>query len=257
MTSASQPVLGIDIGGSGIKGAPVDLATGTLSADRLRIPTPKKSTPKACADVVAQIVEKFADQLGDGPIGIAIPAPVVHGSVPMIANLHSSWVGVNAEQLFSDRLGRQTVLINDADAAGLAEVHFGAAKDHPGLVIMTTLGTGIGTSLIMDGTLVPNTELGHIEIDGIDAETKASANAKALEHLSYPRWSKRLQKYYSTMERYFWPDLFVVGGGVSKNHEKFLPLLNLRTPIVPAQLLNQAGIVGAAVAADTLTDKQN
>lgn len=175
----------------------------------------------------------------------------------MIANLHSSWVGVNADQLFSDRLGRQTVLINDADAAGLAEVHFGAAKDHPGLVIMTTLGTGIGTSLIMDGTLVPNTELGHIEIDGIDAETKASANAKALEHLSYPRWSKRLQKYYSTMERYFWPDLFVVGGGVSKNHEKFLPLLSLRTPIVPAQLLNQAGIVGAAVAADTLTDKQN
>ena len=249
MTSAAQPILGIDIGGSGIKGAPVDLDSGTLTADRLRIPTPKKSTPKACADVVAQVVDAFVDQIGDGPIGIALPAPVVHGTVPMIANLHSSWVGVNAEELFSERLGRHTVLVNDADAAGLAEVYYGAAKDHPGLVIMTTLGTGIGTALIMDGVLVPNSELGHIEIDGKDAETKASANAKAIEHLSYKRWAKRLQKYYTTMERYFWPDLFVVGGGVSKCHEKFLPLLDLNTPIVPAQLLNQAGIVGAAVAA--------
>ncbi len=249
MISATQPILGIDIGGSGIKGAPIDLTTGTLVKDNMRIPTPKKSTPKACADVVAQIVDAFADDIGDRPVGIALPAPVVHGIVPMMANLHSSWVGVNAEEMFSERLGRQTVLVNDADAAGLAEVHFGAAKGYSGLVILTTLGTGIGTALIMDGTLVPNTELGHIEIDGLDAETRASSYAKTVEHLSYKRWAKRLQKYYSTMERYFWPDLFVVGGGVSKSHEKFLPLLDLRTPIVPAQLLNRAGAVGAAIAA--------
>ncbi|WIY82799.1 polyphosphate--glucose phosphotransferase [Propionimicrobium sp. PCR01-08-3] len=249
MTSRSQLVLGIDIGGSGIKGAPVDLTTGEFAAERIRIATPKKATPKACADVVAKIAEKFSDQFGNEPIGIALPAPVVHGTVTMMANLHSSWEGVNAEQLFTERLGRKTVLVNDADAAGLAEVYFGAAKGHPGLVIMTTLGTGIGTALIMNGVLVPNTELGHIEINGHDAETKASAHAKANEHLSYKRWSKRLQKYYRRLEKYFWPDLFVVGGGVSRSHEKFLPLLELSTPIVPATLFNRAGIVGAAIAA--------
>lgn len=249
MTSAAQPVLGIDIGGSGIKGAPVDLMTGALMNDRLRIPTPKKSTPKACADVVAKIVEHFSSEIGDSPIGITVPAPVVRGVVPMIANLDKSWVGVQVAELFSDRIGRPAVLVNDADAAGLAEVRYGAAKNHPGLVVVTTLGTGIGTALIMDGLLVPNSELGHLEIEGYDAETRASANAKAVEKLSYKRWAKRLQLYYSTVERLLWPDLFVVGGGVSKNHDQFLPLLNLRAPIVPAQLLNQAGIVGAAAAA--------
>lgn len=247
MTSDAYPVLGIDIGGSGIKGAPVDLTTGTLTADRLRIVTPKKATPEACADVVAKIVKKFAGQIGDGPIGLTIPAPVVHGVVTLMANLDQAWVGVNVDELLSERLGRKVVVVNDADAAGLAEVKFGAAKDNPGLVIVTTLGTGIGSALINQGVLVPNTELGHLEIEGFDAETRASASAKAREKLSYKRWARRLQTYYSTLEKLFWPDLLVVGGGVSKSHDQFLPLLDLNTPIVPAQLLNQAGIVGAAV----------
>lgn len=251
MTSTAQPVLGIDIGGSGIKGAPVDLTTGELTADRLRIPTPKKATPSACADVVAKIVKHFGQEIGDSPIGVTVPAPVVHGVVPWMANLDQSWVGVNVNKLFSERLERDVVLVNDADAAGLAEVRFGAAKGHPGLVIVTTLGTGIGSAMINEGRLVPNTELGHLEIAGHDAETRASAAAKAREKLSYERWSRRLQLYYATLERLFWPDLLVVGGGVSKNHDRFLPLLKLNTPIVPAELLNQAGIVGAAAVAVT------
>ncbi len=246
MTSTPHHILGIDIGGSGIKGAPVDLSTGALTGSRIRIPTPKKSTPKACASVVAQIVEQFSAQIGDSPVGVTVPAPVVHGVVPMMANLDPAWVGVDAEKLFSDQLGRQVVLVNDADAAGLAEVRYGAAQGRRGVVIVTTLGTGIGTALINDGVLVPNTELGHLEIAGFDAETRASAAAKAREKLSYQRWSKRLQIYYSAVEKLFWPDLFVVGGGVSASHERFLPLLKLQTPIVPAMLLNQAGIVGAA-----------
>lgn len=253
MTLAAAPILGIDIGGSGIKGAPVDLTTGELVAERLRIPTPKKSTPQACADVVAKIVEHFADQIGPGPIGITVPAPVVHGVVTMMANLDRSWVGVNVDDLFSQRLGHPVVLVNDADAAGLAEVLYGAARGNPGLVIVTTLGTGIGSAIINNGVLLPNTELGHLEIEGFDAETRASANAKAREKLSFKRWAKRLETYYSTVEKLFWPDLFVVGGGVSKSHDKFLPLLKLRTPIVPAQLFNQAGIVGAAAVAAQLT----
>ena len=249
MISAERPVLGIDIGGSGIKGAPVDLTTGSLVAERVRVPTPKKSTPEACADVVAKIVKRFAKSIGDSPVGITVPAPVVHGVVPMMANLDPSWVGVDADQLFSDRLGRQVVMVNDADSAGLAEARFGVAKGHPGLVIVTTLGTGIGTAMIYRGVLIPNTELGHLEIGGRDAESRASAAVKAREKLNYKRWARRLQEYYTTLEKLFWPDLFVVGGGVSRSHELFLPLLNLKTPIVPAGLLNEAGIVGAAALA--------
>lgn len=252
MSVADRPVLGIDIGGSGIKGAPVDLTTGTLVAERLRIPTPRKSTPQACADIVARIVERFADQIGDQPIGITVPAPVVHGVVPMMANLDPSWVGCNVDELFSQRLGRQAMLVNDADAAGLAEVRYGAAKDNFGLVIVTTLGTGIGSAVIHEGRLVPNSELGHLEIGGLDAESQASAAAKSKARLSYKRWARRLQVYYSTVEMLLWPDLFVVGGGVSKRHEQFLPLLQLNTPIVPAKLFNEAGIVGAATVAMSL-----
>ena len=239
-------VLGIDIGGSGIKGAPVDLVTGDFAAERVRIPTPAASTPSNVADVVAEIVAGFADQIGDSPIGITIPSVVTHGVTRSAANIDKSWIDAPAEKIFAERLGRSVVLVNDADAAGMAEVRFGAAKDHPGLVLVTTLGTGIGSALIYRGVLVPNTELGHLEIAGFDAETRASAAAKAREKLSYQRWSKRLQIYYSAVEKLFWPDLFVVGGGVSASHERFLPLLKLQTPIVPAMLLNQAGIVGAA-----------
>ncbi len=239
-------VLGIDIGGSGVKGAPVDLSTGQFAADRMRIDTPSKSTPKNVAKVVKQIVDQFADQIGDSPIGITVPAPVVHGTIPLIANLDQGWKDLEAEKFFTEYLGRPVTVVNDADAAGVAEVHQGAAKGIDGLVILTTLGTGIGSAFIHDGILLPNTELGHLEIDGHDAESKAASSAKDREGLSYEKWAKRLQRYYSFVEMLFSPDLFVVGGGVSKDHEKFLPLLELRTPIIPAVLRNKAGIIGAA-----------
>ncbi|MEE9964931.1 MAG: ROK family protein [Propionicimonas sp.] len=243
------PALGIDIGGSGIKGAIVDIAAGDFLTDRIRIPTPEKSTPNNVAAVVAEIVDSFDRQLADGPIGITIPALVTHGITRSAANIDSSWVDAPAADIFSQRLGRPVVLVNDADAAGFAEVRFGAAAGEEGLVLMTTLGTGIGTALIYRGVLIPNTELGHIEIDGKDAEKRAAASAKATEKLSYARYIPRLQRYYETLEKLFSPDLFVVGGGVSKESDKFLPMLKLRAPIVPAALRNRAGIIGAAVLA--------
>ncbi len=239
-------VLGIDIGGSGIKGAPVDLVAGDFAAERVRIPTPEHSTPANVADVVAQIVDAFADQLGDSPVGITIPAVVTHGVTRSAANIDRSWIDAPAEQIFAERLGRPVVLVNDADAAGVAEVKYGAAKGNDGIVLMTTLGTGIGSALIHHGVLVPNTELGHLEIDGFDAEKRAAASVRTAENLSYEEYVPRLQRYYETLEALFWPDLFVVGGGVSKNADRFLPHLKLKTPIVPAALRNRAGIIGAA-----------
>ena len=244
--AGQRPVLGIDIGGSGIKGAPVDLGTGELTTERLRIETPQKSTPANVAKVVGEIVQNFADQIGDGPIGITIPAVVTHGQTRSAANIDKSWIDAPAEKIFEEYLERDIYLVNDADAAGVAEVHFGAAKDHPGLVLVTTLGTGIGSALIYRGVLIPNSELGHLEIDGHDAETQAAASVKDKLGLSYDEYVPRLQRYYEVVEALFWPDLIVVGGGVSKKSEKFLPKLELKTPIVAAKLLNTAGIVGAA-----------
>ncbi len=244
-----RPVLGIDIGGSGIKGAPVDLGTGDFATDRLRIPTPKKATPKRIGAVVAEIVEHFADQIGPGPIGITIPAVVAHGVTRTAANIDAKWIGFEAEKMFEDLLGRNVVLLNDADAAGLAETHYGAAKGHPGLVLLTTLGTGIGSALVHRGVLIPNSELGHLQIDGKDAETQASAGVKDRLGLSYKQWIPRIERYYQTVEALLWPDLIVVGGGISRDADKFLPHLHLNTPIVPAQMRNKAGIVGAALMA--------
>lgn len=238
--------LGIDIGGSGIKGAPVDLDAGTLTAERLRIATPAASTPTNVAAVVAEIAEHFAATTGRSPIGITVPAVVTHGVVRTAANIDPSWIDTDADKMLSDTIGRDVTLLNDADAAGIAELRYGAAKDTRGIVIVTTLGTGIGSALLVNGQLVPNTELGHLELDGHDAETKAAASARDGENLSWKEWAKRLQRYYGHLESLFWPDLIVVGGGVSKKAEKFLPLLDLRTPIVPAKLLNDGGIVGAA-----------
>lgn len=251
-----RPVLGIDIGGTGIKGAPVDLGTGELADKRLRIDTPEQSTPDNVADVVARIVDHFADQIGDGPVGITIPAVVMHGRTLSAANIDKSWIDCPAEQIFEKKLGRQVCLANDADAAGVAEVHYGAALDHSGLVLVTTLGTGIGSALLYRGVLVPNTELGHLEIDGHDAESRASAVYRETSGLSYQEWAEhRLQRYYETVQALIWPDLIVVGGGVSKKADKFLPYLKLRTEIVPAKLQNQAGIVGAAwLAQDTAVE---
>jgi polyphosphate glucokinase len=247
----SAPVLGIDIGGSGIKGAPVDLATGELTSKRMRIPTPAKSTPPNVADVVKEIVANFAGVIGDGPIGVTIPAVVTHGKTRSAANIDKSWIDCEAEKIFQDHLGRDVLLVNDADAAGIAEVHYGAAKDHPGLVLLTTLGTGIGTAIVYRGVLVPNSELGHIEVDGHDAESRAASSIKDKEGLSFSEWAKRLQRYYEKIEEILWPDLIVIGGGVSKDSDKFIPKLKLNADLVPAKLLNTAGIVGAAwLAAD-------
>jgi polyphosphate glucokinase len=238
--------LGIDVGGSGIKGAPVDLTAGEFAAKRMRIDTPIESTPEAVADVIDQIVEHFEDVRGDSPIGVTIPGVVTHGVVRTAANIDKSWLDFDAEQMLEKKLGHDIVLVNDADAAGVAELHYGAAKGQRGLVIMTTLGTGIGTALIYDGELIPNSELGHLELDGYDAETRAASSIKEREGLTYAAWAERLQRYYSHLENLLWPELFVVGGGVSKDADQFLPLLTLRTPIVPATLRNKAGIIGAA-----------
>ncbi|GAB3454023.1 ROK family protein [Kineococcus endophyticus] len=245
--------LGVDIGGSGIKAAPVDLAGGAFAAERVRQETPQPSTPAAVAPVVAEVISGF-DVPADTPVGITFPAVIQHGIARTAANVDKSWIGTDAGTLFSETLGRKVFVVNDADAAGYAEVTFGAGKGVRGVVLVTTLGTGIGSALFVDGRLVPNTELGHLEIDGHDAEKKAADSARERHDLSWSQWAKRLQRYYSHVEDLLWPDLIVVGGGVSKKHEKFLPHLDLRAPIVPAQLRNDAGIIGAAMLAAELAD---
>ncbi len=245
-----KKVLGIDIGGTGIKGAIVNLKRGKFATDRLRIPTPSHSTPENVAKVLAEIVDHFSDELGDAPVGITVPAPVVHGVTPFIANLEKSWAGKNMQDFFSDTLGRKVVVVNDADAAGVAEVYYGAAQGVEGTVLVTTLGTGIGSALIYKGVLIPNTEFGHIELDGAEAEKVAAKSIMVAEDLSFEEWAKRLQRYYSHLEMLLCPDLMVVGGGISKNSDQFLPLLDLKCDIVPAKLKNKAGIIGAAWLAD-------
>jgi len=238
--------IGIDIGGTGIKGAVVDAGTGELVSERLKVPTPKGGQP---ADIVAEVeamVGRFAANTRNLPMGVCFPAVVLKGRTMSAANVSKLWIGLQAETLFEKSLDRKIVFVNDADAAGVAEQRFGAAKGVRGLVIMTTLGTGIGSALLYDGVLVPNSELGHIEVDGRDAEVRASYAAKERGRLSWKTWAKRLQRYYDTLDMLFSPTLFVVGGGVSKHASEFLPLLDLRAPIVPAALRNNAGILGAA-----------
>ena len=239
---------GIDIGGSGIKGAPVDLATGEFAADRVRIPTPQPSTPDAVASVLADLVSSY-NLPKDAPVGVTFPAIVKRGVAYSAANVDDSWIGTDVAAIVREATGRKALVANDADAAGYAEVAYGAAKGVQGLVMVITLGTGIGSAMIYDGVLVPNAELGHLEIDGFDAETRASSGVREREGWSFEEWAPRLQRYFSHVEFLFSPDLFVVGGGVSKKHKEFLPLLDLKTPIVPAKLRNAAGIVGAAALA--------
>jgi polyphosphate glucokinase len=245
MATTHHP-LGIDIGGSGIKGAPVDLSKGQFAKDRLRCENPRLSSPEAVVDIVVQIAEHFADDTGDSPIGVTLPAVVTNGVVRTAANIDPAWIGTDARRLLSDRLGREVTVVNDADAAGLGELQFGAARDAGGLVLVSTLGTGIGSALFYDGILIPNSELGHLEIDGREAEHRAASSVKDTKNLSWQEWAERLQRYYSHVESLLWPDLIVVGGGVSRKADKFLPLLHLRAPIVAAQLQNSAGIIGAA-----------
>jgi len=239
-------ILGIDVGGSGIKGAPVDIKTGKLTAERLRIKTPPGAEPQAVAEVVAEIAKSFNWK---GPIGIGFPAPIKSGVAMMAANVSQKWVGTNADNLFTRVTGCDCTMINDADAAGLAEMQFGAGRGQAGTVILITLGTGIGTAIFYRGNLLPNTEFGHLEMKGKDAEHRASDAVRQREDLSWKKYAKRLNKYLAQMEKLFWPDLFIVGGGISKQSEKYLPLLKIETPVVPAQFLNEAGIVGAALAA--------
>lgn len=237
--------LGIDVGGSGIKGAPIDVETGSLLAQRVRIKTPKKAEPEPVAEVVAQIAQSFN---WNGPIGIGFPAPIKAGVALMAANISAKWIGTNADELFTRVTGCDCTLINDADAAGLAEMTFGAGRGQPGTVIMVTLGTGIGSAIFLRGKLLPNTEFGHLEMNGKDAEQRASDAARQRDELSWKKYAGRLNKYLAFMEKLFWPDLFIIGGGISKESEKYLPLLTIDTPVVPAQFLNEAGIVGAALA---------
>jgi polyphosphate glucokinase len=239
--------LGIDVGGTGVKGNVVDTRTGEPVADRVRIATPHPATPEAVADTVAAVVEAHG---WDGPVGITLPSVVKDGVAHTAANIDPSWPGTDAVTLFGERLGRQTVhVLNDADAAGLAEMRFGVGQGRGGVVCMLTIGTGIGSAVFQDGVLLPSTEFGHLQVDGHDAETRASAAAREREDLSWAKWAKRLSRYLQVLEDLIWPDLFVLGGGVSKKPDKWVPLLEARTEVVPAQLQNQAGIVGAAMAA--------
>lgn len=237
--------VGIDIGGSGVKGAPVDIATGSLTGERLREPTPAPSTPDAVARVVAQVAGGFA---AGGPVGVTFPGVVRAGVIETAANLDASWIGVDAAALFENRVGRAVIVLNDADAAGIAEMAFGAGRGRRGVVMMITLGTGIGSALFVDGHLVPNTEFGHIVVSGKDGERLAAASVRTAEDLSWKAWSERLNSYLARLESLLSPDLIILGGGISKDHAEFLPRLRARAELVPAQLYNDAGIVGAALA---------
>lgn len=242
-------ILGIDIGGSGIKGAPVDVERGELVQPRHRILTPEPSTPDAVADVVGEVARHFDWR---GAIGCTFPAVVQRGIVWSAANVDKSWIGVDGQVLFQRTTGCSLVLLNDADAAGMAEMKFGAGQGQPGVVMMLTFGTGIGSALFINGQLVPNTELGHLELRGKDAELRAAARIRDEKELSWKQWSKRVNEYLAMIEKLFTPDLIIFGGGVSKEHGKFFQYLETRAPVVPAVLFNEAGIVGAALAAQRL-----
>jgi polyphosphate glucokinase len=245
--TGTHPV-GVDFGGSGIKAALVDTQAGEFVGDRVRIETPVPATPESVAAVVRELLGALEED-SHAPVGVTVPAVVKRGIVGSAANIDRSWVGVDADQLFTETLGRPVSVMNDADAAGYAEVRLGAAAGRTGLVIVATLGTGIGTALVYDGVLVPNSELGHLEIDGHDAETRAANSVRERKGLSYGDWAKRLTRYFGELEKLFSPDLFVIGGGVSKHADRFLDQIDVKTPLVPASLRNRAGIVGAALLA--------
>ena len=245
-------VFGLDIGGSGIKGAPVDTETGALVEERIRIPTPQAPTPEAILETSLEVIEHFG---WDGPVGVGFPGVVKDGVVHTAANVAKELIGFDLEGRMQQEIGKPVTVVNDADAAGLAEMRWGAGRGADGVVLMLTLGTGIGTALFTRGNLVPNTELGHLLIRGREAELRASDRIRKQEELSWKKWSKRLDEYLATMEALFWPDLIVVGGGVSKKSDKFVPRLKTRAKIVPARMLNIAGIAGAALAPEAVPQR--
>lgn len=238
---------GVDIGGSGMKAALVDLDSGRLASERYRVDTPKPATPEAMSEVFREIVEHHR---WSTRVGCAFPAVVRNGVVGSAANIHESWIDVDAAELFAAATGCEVLMLNDADAAGIAEMRFGAGVGTPGVVLVLTFGTGIGSGLFVDGVLVPNTELGHLELDGADAELRASAKARERDRLSWKQWAALVQRFLEHLERIFTPELFVVGGGASKQADRWLPLIEIETPITPARMRNSAGIVGAALAAE-------
>lgn len=241
---------GIDVGGSGVKGALIDLSTGEMIGERIKILTPQPSTPEAIATTVTQIVEQAG---WAGPVGITLPSVVTGGVARSAANIDKSWIGTDAVALFGNALGgRAVTVLNDADAAGIAEDTYGAGRDASGVVILLTFGTGIGSAILHNGVLLPNTEFGHLEVHGKEAEHRAASSVKEKKELSYKQWAVEVSKVLTTIEDLTWPDLFIAGGGISRKHEKWIPLLTNRTPVVPAALLNTAGIAGAALAASKI-----
>lgn len=238
---------GVDVGGSGVKGGIVDLDTGKLIGERFKLLTPQPATPEAIAATVAEVVRHFE---WTGPLGVTYPGVVVNGVVQTAANVDKSWIGANAHDIISAELdGQDVTVLNDADAAGLAEEHYGAGRSQSGLVILLTFGTGIGSAVIHNGTLIPNTEFGHLEVGGKEAEQRAASSVKEKKGWSYEKWAKEVTRVLVSIENAMWPDLFIAGGGISRKADKWLPLLENRTPVVAAALLNTAGIVGAAMAA--------
>ncbi|MBN1143966.1 MAG: ROK family protein [Bacteroidales bacterium] len=250
----TKKILGIDIGGSGIKGAPVDVKTGKLLEDRFRIPTPNPSNPKNVAKTIKEMVKHFK---WEGPIGCGFPAVVQNGVVKTAANIDKSWINADAGKLFSEATKLPVWVINDADAAGLAEVKLGAGAGFKGAVVVLTIGTGIGSSLFIKGKLYPNTEFGHVEFKGMDAEAYTSDATRKKEELDWPAWGKRLNEYLTHIEFLTWPELIILGGGASKKLDQFKDQLNLKAKIVPAQFLNDAGIIGAAMAAKVSLKKKH
>lgn len=248
MASQATRAVGVDIGGTGIKAGLVDLEKGQLLSDRIKVATPEGAEPQDVLRAVTEVLSTLGVSGETIPLGVAFPAIVKNGRTLSAANVSKKWIGFEAEKFFEDGLGREIHFANDADVAGVAEARYGAAKDQPGLTILTTLGTGIGSALLYNGVLIPNSELGHVQRakHGKDAEAYAAYSAMEREELTWQEWAARLQWYYSYIEFLFSPDLFVVGGGVSKHSDQFLHLLDLRTPIVPAVHRNNAGIIGAA-----------
>ena len=247
-------VLGIDIGGSGIKGAPVDVTRGVLVGERFRVVTPQPSAPPAVASAVAEVARQFDWR---GPIGVTFPAIVRHGVTQSAANVDRAWIGTDAQALFTETTRCPVVVLNDADAAGMAEMVFGAGRDVPGVVLMLTFGTGIGSALFIDGRLVPNTELGHLVMHrGTETEHFASDRIRGEKELSWKKWAKRVNEVLAELEALLSPDLFIIGGGISKYYGKFSEYLRAQAQVVPARSLNEAGIIGAAMAAANAAEAQ-
>lgn len=246
MTESTNTGFGVDVGGSGIKGGIVDLDTGELVGERFKLATPQPATPAAVATTVAAVVREFG---WTGKLGVTYPGVVTNGIVRTAANVDKDWIGTNAAEVISAELdGQEVTVLNDADAAGLAEERYGAGKDNTGLIVLLTFGTGIGSAVIHNGVLLPNTEFGHLEVGGKEAEHRAASSVKERKEWNYQRWTEEVTKVLVAVENAIWPDLFIAGGGISRKADRWIPMLKNRVPVVPAALLNSAGIVGAAMA---------